>query len=86
MKALLHSFAFAAFAATSLHAADNAGFKSLFDGQSLGQWDGDKMFWSVKDGAIVGETTAEKQPADKKNTFLIYRGGEFGDFELRFKY
>jgi hypothetical protein len=67
-------------------AADEPGFKSLFDGQSLGPWDGDKMFWRVENGAIVGETTAEKQPADKKNTFLIYRGGEFSNFELRFKY
>ena len=75
------------FAVTAvLHAADPAGFKPLFDGQSLGQWDGDKAFWRVEGGALVGETTAEKQPADKKNTFLIYRGGEFGNFELRFKY
>ena len=70
----------------ALHAADETGFKPLFDGQSLGQWDGDKMFWRVEGGSIIGETTAEKQPADKKNTFLIYRGGEFGNFELRFKY
>ena len=61
-------------------------FKSLFDGRSLGAWDGDKTFWSVETGAIVGQTTAEKQPEDKKNTFLIYRGGEFSDFELRFQY
>ena len=70
----------------ALRAADEPVFKPLFDGQSLGQWDGDKMFWRVEGGAIVGETTAEKQPADKQNTFHIYRGGEFGNFELRFKY
>ena len=72
--------------ATIAFAADEPGFKPLFDGQSLGQWDGDKTFWHVEHGAIVGKTTAEKQPVDKKNTFLIYRGGEFGNFELRFKY
>ena len=66
--------------------ADEAKFTSLFDGKSLGEWDGDATFWSVKDRAIVGETTADKQPADGKNTFLIYRGGSFDDFELRFKY
>ena len=71
---------------TTTIVADEAGFKSLFDGRSLGSWDGDSMFWSVSDGAIVGETTATKQPADGKNTFLIYRGGSFDDFELRFKY
>jgi hypothetical protein len=62
------------------------GFRSLFDGKSLGKWEGDPKFWRVENGAIVGETTAEKQPADGKNTFLIYRGGEFGDFELRFRF
>lgn len=70
----------------TLVAGNEHGFRSLFNGTSLDGWDGDKMFWRVEGGAIVGETTAEKQPADKKNTFLIYRGGEFGDFELRFQY
>ena len=72
-------------AAVSSSAAD-AGFKSLFDGKSLGKWDGNPSFWKVENGAIVGHTSKENQPKDKKNTFLIYRGGEFADFELRFKY
>ena len=42
----------------TLHAADETGFKPLFDGQSLGQWDGDKLFWRVEGGSIIGETTA----------------------------
>jgi hypothetical protein len=58
----------------------------LFDGRTLGKWEGDPAFWRVAEGAIVGETTTAKQPADRKNTFLIYRGGEFADFELRFRY
>jgi len=62
------------------------GFQSLFDGKTLGKWEGDPKFWRVEEGSIVGETAADKQPADKLNTFLIYRGGEFGDFELRFRY
>lgn len=82
---LLTGMALAAIA-TAVSAADEPGFESLFDGQSLGKWDGNPMFWRVENGAIVGETAADKQPADKKNTFLIYRGGEFGDFELRFRY
>jgi hypothetical protein len=90
MKAISKMFLFGSVAvvtaAGQLRAAEEAGFKSLFDGESLGQWDGDSTFWSVKDGAIVGETTAGKQPADGKNTFLIYRGGSFDDFELRFQY
>src|SRR5271157_4037362 len=29
--------------------ADNEGWISLFDGQTLNGWDGDPRFWSVKD-------------------------------------
>ena len=57
----------------------------LFNGTDLSGWDGDPRLWSVRDGVIHGETTAE-QPT-KGNTFLIYTGTgaepkEFGDFEL----
>jgi hypothetical protein len=73
-------------ACTFAFAADEPGFRSLFDGKTLAGWEGDAKFWRVENGSLVGETTAEKQPADKKNTFLVHRGGEFGDFELRFRY
>ncbi|MBI2946892.1 MAG: DUF1080 domain-containing protein [Verrucomicrobia bacterium] len=88
MKTQWHFIIVAAFAnvLVALQAADEPGFQSLFNGHDLSGWDGDKPFWRVENGAIVGETSAEKQPADKKNTFLIYRAGEFGNFELRFKY
>lgn len=87
MKKLIRNIAIVAISYSALTvAADEVDFKSLFDGKSLGKWDGDKMFWRVDNGAIVGETTEEKQPADKKNTFLIYRGGLFADFELRFTF
>jgi hypothetical protein len=59
-------------------------FKELFNGKDLSGWDGDKQFWSVEDGAIVGRTTAEK-PA-KHNTFLTYREAGVGDFELHVSY
>lgn len=61
--------------------ADDAGFTSIFDGKSLTNWDGNPEFWRVEDGAIVGQTTAEKPT--KGNTFIIWRGGELGDFELK---
>ena len=61
--------------------ADDDGYQSLFDGQSLKDWDGNPDFWRVEDGAITGETTAEKPT--KPNTFLIYRGGEFGNFVFK---
>lgn len=60
------------------------GFRTLFNGEDLTDWDGDPRFWRVEDGVLVGETTADNKA--EKNTFLIYRGGEFGDFELRFDY
>ena len=65
--------------------ADDAdGTVSLFNGTDLTDWDGDERFWRVQDGSIVGQTTDENKA--ENNTFLIYRGGEFGDFELTFEY
>ena len=67
---------------TSATAQD--GFESLFDGQTLKNWDGNPEFWRVEDGCITGQTTAEKPT--KGNTFIVYRGGEVGDFELTLEY
>ncbi len=61
-----------------------SGFESLFDGKTMKGWDGDPNFWRVENGVFVGETTTEKQP--KQNTFLIWRGGTPGDFELKLEY
>ena len=60
---------------------DRTGFVQIFDGTSLKNWDGDPTFWRVEGGSIVGEST-EANPV-KQNTFLIYRGGEPADFELK---
>jgi len=60
------------------------GFVSLFNGEDLTLWDGDPRLWSVADGAIRGQTTAEN-PA-KGNTFLIWRGGRVRDFVLKIKF
>lgn len=64
--------------------AEPAGMESLFNGKDLSGWDGDPRLWSVKDGVIRGETTKEK-PA-RGNTFLIWQGGDVGDFELRLSF
>jgi hypothetical protein len=61
-----------------------SGFQAIFDGKTLAGWDGDPEFWRVEEGALVGQTTTEKQP--KQNTFLIWRGGSPADFELRLEY
>ena len=63
---------------------DNAGFESIFDGQTLKGWDGDVAFWRVENGAITGETTAEKPL--KLNTFIVWSGGTTKDFELKLEY
>ncbi|HEY1214748.1 MAG TPA: DUF1080 domain-containing protein [Bryobacteraceae bacterium] len=60
------------------------GYQSIFDGRTLSGWDGDPNFWRVEDGSIVGQTTTEKQP--KQNTFLIWRGGKPGNFELKLRF
>ena len=54
--------------------------KALFDGKSLDGWDGNPVHWSVEDGAIVGVNT--KENPTRGNTFLIWKGGELGDFDL----
>lgn len=62
----------------------NDGFNPIFDGKSLDGWEGDPTYWSVADGAIVGTVTPET--ILKRNTFLIWRGGETRDFELKVEY
>ncbi len=57
-----------------------SGWRVIFNGKDLSDWDGDPRLWSVRDGAIRGETTVEN-PA-KGNTFLIWKGGQTKDFEL----
>jgi len=61
--------------------AAEPGFQSIFNGLDLTGWDGDRVLWSVRDGAITGETTPE-HPA-KVNTFLVWTNGTLADFELR---
>lgn len=68
----------------SIFAEDPKGSRSLLNGQDLTGWDGDPRFWRVEQGELIGETTEANKA--EKNTFLIFRGGEFGDFDLSFKY
>jgi len=63
---------------------DHAGFESIFDGASLKGWDGDPTLWRAESGTIVGQST-EQNPV-KQNTFLIWRGGEPADFELKVEF
>jgi len=62
--------------------SNHDGYVSLFDGVSLKGWDGNKKFWRVEDGMIVGEAT-RKNPCG--NTYLVYRDMKAKDFTLKFE-
>lgn len=64
-----------------LHAQE---WQALFNGNDLAGWSGDPKLWRVENGVVIGET----DDADRKiaaNSFLIWQGGEPGDFELEFQ-
>ena len=71
-------------ASVSAEDADKEGFVSIFDGRTLKDWDGNPKFWRVEDGSITGQTT--KENPTKGNTFIIWRGGNTTDFELKLQY
>ena len=63
-------------------AASEPGFQSIFDGHSLSGWSPrDPAYWSVDDGVIVGRITKERPCAT--NQYLVWKGGELSDFELK---
>ncbi len=91
MIRMLMSVAFASFTLLAVAAegpqsapSETPDMKRIFNGKDLSGWDGDPRLWSVKDGAIHGETTPEN-PA-KGNTFLIWKDGVAKDFELRLSF
>jgi hypothetical protein len=67
---------------TTLPKPDADGFITIFNGKDLTGWDGLADYWEVKDGVISGHETKEKS----KQTFLVWKDGKVGDFELHIKY
>lgn len=65
-------------------AENEKGFTAIFNGVSLEGWEGDPTYWRVEEGQIIGEVTPET--ILKRNSFLIWRGGAPGDFELKLEY
>ncbi|MDN3202953.1 3-keto-disaccharide hydrolase [Algoriphagus sediminis] len=59
-------------------------FVAIFDGTSLDGWEYNPEYWKVSEGAIHGETTADN-PLEANN-FIVWKGGELGDFELKMDY
>ncbi len=55
--------------------------RNLFNGTDLSGWEGNPETWSVQDGVVVG-TTKDDEPL-LYNQFLIWRGGQVKNFELR---
>jgi len=62
--------------------ADNEGWQSLFDGQTMNGWDGDPRFWSVKDGAIYVNPTCEKPTG---TIYAVWKNGAPADFALKYE-
>ncbi len=60
---------------------DEPGFQAIFDGKTLHGWEGNPNYWSVQDGAMVGQITPET--IIRSNTFIIWREGRPKDFELK---
>lgn len=66
----------------SLHADE---FQKIFDGKTLEGWNALNMsYWSIKDGAITGQSTKENPCTS--NQFMVWQGGDVADFELKLKF
>jgi HEAT repeat protein len=65
-----------------LKAAKEAAGKgtSLFNGKDLSGWEGAPGWWSVEEGALTSQSTAEK-PCTECN-YLVWKGAKPADFEL----
>ena len=83
MKKIITTMGLAAFVFAGQAVAAEKDFKKIFDGKTLKGWNGNPKLWSVKDGAITGQTT--KENPTKGNTFIIWEG-KTGNFDLRLDY
>jgi hypothetical protein len=63
---------------------DELGFSPIFDGKTLSGWEGNPTYWRVENGSLVGEIVPTT--VIKSNTFIVWRGGSPGDFELKLDY
>jgi hypothetical protein len=71
-------------ACNSPNGSGDAEFQSIFNGSTLAGWEGNPSYWRVENGVLIGETTAGKLLSS--NTFIVWRGGQPGDFELKLEY
>ncbi len=70
-------------AATLATEGPGDGFVPIFDG-TLKDWDGDPVYWHVENETLIGEVRPDTLL--KRNSLIIWRGGEVTDFELKLEY
>lgn len=66
-----------------LTAGEETGFIQIFDG-TLKNWDGDPVYWKAENDVLIGEVRPDTLL--KRNSFIIWRGGETKNFELKLEY
>ena len=57
------------------------GFESIFNGADLSGWEGNPIYWSVRDCCLTGVTDGSL----RHNRFIVWKGDELKNFELRVK-
>ena len=72
-----------AFAIAVTLRADPPTPQPIFDGRTLGGWEGNAQLWRVEDGAITGEIAAGGRLP--KNEFIWWQG-ELHDFDLTLEF
>jgi hypothetical protein len=77
---LLTLFFFGSIAFLPLHAADESGFETIFNGRNLDGWDGKPGSWEVRDGEIWCTGAA------KERNWLVWRKEEPANFILRLEF
>ena len=85
MRTILAALILLCLIVISACADDQDRWVKLFNGKDLTGWDCDESYWSVRDGAITGETTPGHL-LKGYNTFCVYAEKEPEDFQLRLKY
>ncbi len=81
MRILIQSVAFIVIGGIVANSrGDSADLEPIFNGNDLDGWRGRDGLWRVEDGVIVGQTTRENRI--EENTFLVWDGGDVGDFEF----
>jgi arylsulfatase A-like enzyme len=58
---------------------DSTGFVKLLSGNRLRNWAGDRKYWSVKNGTLIGVTDGSL----KKNRFITWKSSTIRNFDLR---